>query len=372
MDQETNKSLRCLIKLSILVLALVAIYLLFTYVLPLLGKFLAYLPVLLLPFIFAIILALVVEPVVVFFELRLRFKRTLAVVVSLLLVIGGFIYIISSLIVVIIRQMSSLYHMAISHSDQIISLLMNTFGDMRLFYLRMDFPPQVQDTLQANLQKALEMGQHLMNSSINGLINALSILPSLMIFLMIATVATFFIIKDRALIRSFVIHILPPSAQSTGRGVVTELLNAFTGFIKAYSILIFITFMTTLVSLKILQVKYALTIALIVGCMDVLPVLGPGAVFLPWIIWEFMAGRTGMGIALLVVYVLISAVRQFLEPKIVGDNIGLHPLATLVSLYVGLQLGGVIGMIMGPVCVVIFIAMYRAGIFERWDWRKES
>ncbi len=74
---------------------------------------------------------------------------------------------------------------------------------------------------------------------------------------------------------------------------------------------------------------------------------------------------------MLVAYIIISGVRQFLEPKIVGDNIGLHPLATLVSLYVGLQLGGVVGMIMGPVCVVIFIAMYRSGILDRFDWRKK-
>lgn len=372
MDTEIKRGLKILIKLSIIVMALVAFYLLFTYVLPILGKFLAYIPILFLPFIFAILLALVVEPVVEFFEKRLRFKRALAVVVSLLLVIGGFIYIVSSLIVVIIRQMSSLYYMAINHSDQIVGMFMDAFTDIRLFYIRLDLPLQVQETFQGNLQKALEAGQSIMDSSIKGLIEALSMLPGLMIFIMIATVATFFIIKDRALIRSFVFHILPADAQSTGRNVVGELFGAFTGFMKAYSILIFITFLTTLVALKVLQVKYALTIALVVGLLDILPVLGPGAFFLPWILWELVGGRTGMGIALLVVYTLISAVRQFLEPKIVGDNIGLHPLATLVSLYVGLQLGGIIGMIMGPVCVVIFIAMYRAGLFDRFDWRKES
>jgi predicted PurR-regulated permease PerM len=124
------------------------------------------------------------------------------------------------------------------------------------------------------------------------------------------------------------------------------------------------------VSLKILGVKYVLTISLLVGLADILPVLGPGAVFLPWIVWQFINGRTGMGISLLAVYIIISVVRQFLEPKIVGDNIGLHPLTTLISLYVGLQLGGAVGLILGPVTVVIFIACYRAGVFDRFDWRK--
>jgi len=91
---------------------------------------------------------------------------------------------------------------------------------------------------------------------------------------------------------------------------------------------------------------------------------------IPWIIWEFITGHTGMGISLSVVYTIIIVVRQFLEPQIVGDSIGLHPLATLLSLYVGLQIGGITGMILGPVLVVIIIASYRAGLLERFDWRE--
>ncbi len=96
MDAETNKSLKVLIKVSILVLALVAFYLLFTYVLPIIGKVLAYIPVLFLPFIFAILMALAIEPVVNMFETKLRFKRSLAVITSLFLVIGGVIYFVSA------------------------------------------------------------------------------------------------------------------------------------------------------------------------------------------------------------------------------------------------------------------------------------
>ncbi|HZK87075.1 MAG TPA: sporulation integral membrane protein YtvI [Syntrophomonas sp.] len=371
MDNEIKKNLKTLLKISIIVMTMVAIYLLFVYIFPILGKILAYIPYLFLPFIFAILIALLVEPVVNFFEIKLRFKRTLAVISSLLLVIGGFIYIVSLIVSVSIKQLSSLYRIAQSHSDQMIAQLMGSISDLRLFYLRLDLPPQVQQTLQSNLQKAVEWGQNVMGTMINGLVSAVTMLPGLIIFLMIATVATFFIIKDRALIRSFVLHIIPPHMRVSGLNILAELINALMGFIKAYSTLIFITFVLTLAALKILGVQYALTLGLIIAGMDILPILGPGTIYIPWIIWEFIAGRTGMGIALLVVYIIISAIRQFLEPKIVGDNIGLHPLATLVSLYVGLKLGGVVGMVMGPVCVVIFIAIYRAGMLDRFDWRKQ-
>ena len=141
---------------------------------------------------------------------------------------------------------------------------------------------------------------------------------------------------------------------------------------KAYSILISITAIITIVGLKILGISYIFTIGILVGILDILPILGPGTLFIPWIIWEIISGDTGFAVSLLVLYVIISVVRQFLEPKIIGDNIGLHPLATLISLYVGLQLGGIVGMIAGPVLLVIFIACYRVGVFNRFNWRKSD
>ncbi len=369
MDHEIKKNLQLLIKISSIVIAMFGLYLLLVYLFPILGRLLAYIPNLFLPFIFAILIAVLVEPVVHFFENKLHFKRVLAVLTSLLLVIGGFVYILSMLISVIIKQLTNIYRTTQSSADTMIPELISGISQIRLFFLRLDLPLQIQNTMQASIQQTIEWGQQLISTVINSLVSFVTILPGVMIFLMIATVATFFIIKDRALIRSFVLHIIPPGMRDSSQNVLGKLIKAFVGFIKAYSILISITFILTLVAMKILDVQYALTLALIIAVADILPVLGPGTIYVPWIIWEFISGRIGMGIALLVAYVIISAVRQFLEPKIIGDNIGLHPLVTLMSLYVGLKLGGVVGMIMGPVCVVIFIAIYRTGVLDRYDWR---
>ncbi len=372
MDPELQRNLKKLVQWTIYVMVLLAIYLLFTYVFPILTRVLIYFPVVFMPFIFAILLALIIEPVVSLFERYGRLKRSWAVFVSLSLVIGGFISIVLMVSAVVIREMSSLYRLALSHSDEIIGQIMISISNFRLSYLELNLPPQVQDAVQENLQSGIQILQQLMGNTINGLMQAFIKLPGILVFIGIATVAAFLIIKDRALIRTFVIEILPSSSRAKAVNVIGELLKALSGFIKAYSILITITAVITLVSLRILGVQYAFLLGILVGIMDILPVLGPGAVMVPWIIWEFMVGHTGMGISLLVVYVIISVVRQFLEPQIVGDSIGLHPLATLLSLYVGLQLGGVMGMILGPVLVVIFIASYRAGLLERFDWRKKG
>ncbi len=372
MDPELRRNLKRLIKWTIAVMILVAIYLLFHLVFPILVKLLAYFPVIFMPFIFALLLALLIEPIVILFEKHARLKRNWAVFLSLITVIGGFICVVLLLVSVIIKEMSALYRLALYRSDQIIGQVMASLSDFRLFYLQLNLPPQLHDALQDNLQKGLQLVQNLMNQSINTLVQGFTSLPGILVFLAISTVATFFIIKDRALIRTFVMEILPSPARSKTREVITELLRALSGFFKAYSILITITAIITLVALKILGVKYAFTLGIIVGLLDILPIFGPGALIVPWIIWEFIAGNTGMGISLSVVYTLITVVRQFLEPQIVGDSIGLHPLATLISLYVGLQLGGAVGMIMGPVLVVIFIASYRAGLLDRFDWRGRS
>jgi sporulation integral membrane protein YtvI len=369
LDNEIKKNLQLLLKISSIVIAMFGLYLLLVYIFPILGRVLAYIPNLFLPFIFAILIAILVEPVVNFFEKRLHFKRVLAVLTSLLLVIGGFVYIVSMLVSVIIKQLTTIYWATQSDADAMIPELISKITEVRLFFLRLDLPVQMQNTMQSSIQQAIVWGQHLISSIINSLVSFATMLPGLMIFLMIATVATFFIIKDRALIRSFILHIIPPAMRDSSQNILGRLIKAFVGFVKAYSILISITFILTLVAMKILDVQYALTLALIIAIADILPVLGPGTIYIPWITWEFISGQIGMGLALLVVYVIISAVRQFLEPKIVGDNIGLHPLVTLMSLYVGLKLGGVVGMIMGPVCVVIFIAIYRTGILDRFDWR---
>ena len=368
MDPELQKYLKLLAKIAIFVLSLVSIYLLFSYVIPMLGKILAYIPVLFLPFIIAVLLAVIIEPVVIVFETRLRLKRNWAVVFSLMTVVGGFVLIVSSLISMIIKDLTILYPRIASYSDQVITGFMNTISDFRLLYLQMDLPPQVQNAIQENMQGGIETLKEIINGSLDILMQVFAKLPSIFILIIIATVATFFIIKDRAVLSRFVLHLLPGDARSATRRVFSELFRALTGFLKAYSILITITAILTIVSLKILGVKYILTIGILVGLLDILPVLGPGTLFIPWIIWQFIIGKTSMAIGLTIVYIIISVTRQFLEPKIVGDNIGLHPLATLVSLYIGLQIAGLTGMILGPVLVVIFIASYRAGVFDKINW----
>lgn len=372
MDPDLLKQIKILVRLAILVMGLLALYLLFIYLLPWVGKVLSVLPVLFLPFILAAILAVLIEPVVSRLEKHLHLNRGIAVFFSLVMVVGALCLVLFLLVSEIIHEMSRLYPLVSSYSGHISSRVVEAVSQFKLFYIQLNLPPSIQSSLQGNLDKALVLLQGALNGAINIMVQLFAILPSAAVFLLISTVGTFFIVKDRALLRRFFLTVLPAQARSQTRNIISELFKALVGFVRAYSTLISITAVLSMVGLRLMGSEYALTIGILAGILDILPILGPATIFIPWIIWEFAVGNTQFAVGLLVLYVIISVVRQFLEPKIVGDNLGLHPLATMVSLYVGLQLGGVAGMVLGPVLVVIFMACYRVGLFDRFKWRNNK
>src|SRR5699024_5835394 len=117
-----------------------------------------------------------------------------------------------------------------------------------------------------------------------------------------------------------------------------DLKKALLGYLKAQLTLISITGAIVFVGLLILHVDYALTIAVATGLIDLLPYLGTGIVFVPWIIYMFFTGNYFLTIGLAVLYAIVLIQRQIMEPKIVSSNIGLDPLATLIAIFVGIQL----------------------------------
>jgi sporulation integral membrane protein YtvI len=113
-----------------------------------------------------------------------------------------------------------------------------------------------------------------------------------------------------------------------------------------------------------LGVNYSITIALICGLVDIIPYLGTGTIFIPWIIFEFIAGNTSLAIGLSVLYIIVVVQRQLIEPKVLSSSIGLDPLATLIALFIGFKLIGFLGLIAGPVVLVIFNTLQRANVFK--------
>ena len=129
-------------------------------------------------------------------------------------------------------------------------------------------------------------------------------------------------------------------------------------YIKAQIILMTICFFELLISFNILfflkfNVSYPLLVSIVICLIDALPILGAGAVLLPWAGISFILGDIKLGIALILIYLLVLSVRQMLEPKLISQNIGVHPLVTLISMYSGFKFFGVMGFLIGPVVMII-------------------
>jgi sporulation integral membrane protein YtvI len=131
------------------------------------------------------------------------------------------------------------------------------------------------------------------------------------------------------------------------------MFSALFGYIRAQLILMSMTFIELNIGLAIAGVKHSILVAAIISLIDALPILGSGSILIPWSAFSFLMGNFELGVALLVIYVVVLVVRQFVEPKVLGQQIGLHPLITLVAMYSGLKLFGFAGLIIGPVSFLL-------------------
>lgn len=143
-------------------------------------------------------------------------------------------------------------------------------------------------------------------------------------------------------------------------------------WLKSYATIIFITFCEISIGLNILKLigvydgGYIIAISIAVAIVDIFPVLGTGTVMVPWAIINFFNGNIGLGIGLLILYAAVTVIRQILEPRLVAMNVGIHPVFTLMGMYLGVQLFGVIGIFILPITFVLLKALNDEGIIHLW------
>jgi sporulation integral membrane protein YtvI len=180
-----------------------------------------------------------------------------------------------------------------------------------------------------------------------------SALPSVLFFLIVSVVACFYFCTDGVSItRSFGVF-LPHRWKQKMPQIKENLRDVLKKYVKAYGILLLLTFALLLVGFWILQVEYAFLLAFLIALADLLPVIGVGTILIPWGIVMLLQKQFYLGFGLLILYLVISLVRQVAEPKVLGKSLGLHPLLTLFATYVGFTLFGLLGMILAPIAALL-------------------
>lgn len=178
-------------------------------------------------------------------------------------------------------------------------------------------------------------------------------LPGVAFALVTGILTGFYLTLDHDKFRDSLMPILPSGAIETMSNMRRGIAEAVGGFLKASLTMMLITFGGLFLGFVILRVDYSLLLALIISVVDFLPVFGVGTVLLPWSAFCFIGGDYKLGLGLIVLYGVLYAVRQFVEPHLMGNFIGLHPLVALIAVYAGFKLFGVVGMILAPPAVYI-------------------
>ena len=314
------------------------------------------------PFAIGIALAFILEKPVNAVVTKLKISRkivgTIAVVITFLLIAG-----------IIALAITSLVNEAISLSAKIPNIYENLKLEYKTIYTSITemldrTPSGVSESLYNIGLNILSKLATLTTKLANTVINFIIFIPNILIYIIITFLATLFLVIDR----KFMTDILPNSWVKKITDVIAKCFISLTKYLKALLILITVTFVELLIAFVILKVDYPLTIAIIGALIDALPILGISALLLPWAIYSAVTGELGFGISLVILYFIMTIVRQLIEPKVVSNNLGTHPFITLLCMYLGFKILGLAGLIIGPVLMIIFknvfSTMFKSGYFK--------
>lgn len=347
----------------------------FLAVVTIIGLFLVYhLLRLAYPFLIAAVLAFLINPLVQFFEKYLRFPRALAVLTGILFLFGVIGTLVTVLVKKIIDGILFLSDFIPGQIESISTNVQNYFNHyvLPLWDQSIGFFDGLEDSQRQIFQEGIQMVgnniasllQSIGQSITNGVTTFIAALPLTFTVIIFSILGIYFISKDQNKYTKMYRESMPFIFRKKTWDVLMDLKSKIFGFLRSQIILMFLTLMISLVGLLILRVEHFLTLGVIMGLLDLIPYLGPGLIIVPWSIYSFFTGDLFMGVGLLVLYATTIIVRQIFEPKILSSSMKLNPLAVLVSLFAGLQLFGVTGLVIGPILLVLIVSLYDAKVFE--------
>jgi len=315
----------------------------------------------LLPFILALALASLLEPLVGFLEARARLPRPVATLVSLVLFVvsGGYVLLmIFTKVVSELVQMGSLLQRYQRVPVDFAMYLIERLNELNELFDQRGLPLSVQQNIIQTVENLASAAVNLAAHAINVVLNAMSQVPYLVVVMVISFIATYFLVKDRDRLVESVISLSPAGMRDRLRDAWSRISADILGFFKATLILVSITVLMVAAGLMAIGVNYWMTLAIIAGILDLIPVLGPGFLFVPWAIGAATLGHVGLALQLVILYAATFLARQLFQAKILGDSIGIHPLWMLVVLYGGIQFFGLYGFIVAPVLIIVGKAVY--------------
>lgn len=237
------------------------------------------------------------------------------------------------------------------YTSQIEPSLSAFFNEIERAVYRMD-PALVENLNEVFSQLVQSLGELITNLSMKAVGDVsgfAAALPGFFIEILLMIISTFFIAADFDILSGFVMRQFSGRASELIIKIKEYVAGTLFVCIRSYALIMSITFVEMSIGLTLIGIDNSVAIALCIAVFDILPVLGTGGIMIPWVIFTAVQGKLSLALGLLVVYIVVTVIRNILEPKIVGSQIGLHPVVTLISMFVGAQLFGIIGLFGFPI-----------------------
>ncbi|MEY8412777.1 sporulation integral membrane protein YtvI [Lachnospiraceae bacterium 62-26] len=318
------------------------------------------------PFVIGWMIASIANPVVSWLERRVKLIKkwgSALIIIGVLGMVGLLVYLLASTltreVVSLLQNIPDMYEDLEAGMDTIGESLTGVFSLL---------PAGVQEgwhTIMANLDQMMgEIIGRLGEPTVSAAGRFAKGIPSALVAAIVTFISAYFFIAERESVLLWAKGIAPDALVSRMTMVVDNFKYAVGGYFKAQFKIMVVVYVLLLAGFLILKVHFAFLLALLIAFLDFLPFFGTGTALLPWAVYKFMMGNYKLVVGLLVIYGITQLVRQLIQPKLVGDSMGLNPLVTLILLYAGYKTGGVLAMIFAVPVGMIAINLYKAGAFD--------
>lgn len=357
MDRKVSNRKAFLINLLYVAAIIALIFLAFKYALGYLA-----------PFLISFLVAAALHPLIRWIAKKTRIKASIAgivvallfwvVMIALILLI---LYLLTREAIALLGNMGDISHVVQSVADQIEIWLEGLYASFNGTAASL-----LDSSIDSVTKSIINFTANIAGSIVDFATYIALKLPSVLLFLLVTVLSSVFLCSDYTNVRTFLSCQLPPRYYSKYVLVRNFIGGTIGKFIRAYGLIMCITFCELLLSFSILKLNYAVLLALLITIFDVLPYVGCSTVLIPWGVISIALGNISLGIGLLVTSIVIGIVRNTIEPKIVGKQIGLHPLIVLVSIYIGGKILGLIGIFIFPITIMFIKMLKEEGYIRGW------
>jgi sporulation integral membrane protein YtvI len=314
--------------------------------------------------IFAFITAMLLDGFVSSISKTFKLKNRLwSVLIAFLVYVGALLGLAFIVVSVLTKQIINFSQKSPGFAKDLYSSVVLPFMKRWESYAQ-TLPAEVIKSAEGTVEKGIASLEKFTQNLVEGTVQLVAVVPGFLIDFLIYLIALFLILLEFPAIKRKVRTFLKESTYQKFSLVFQDLSKAGIGFIKAQLLLSLITFVMAYTGLWLLKVPYTLLLSVLILFVDILPILGTGSVLVPWAIVAMFQGNQHLGIGLIIMFIVITIVRRIVEPKVYSANMGLTPLAAVISLYLGFKILGFAGLFLGPALVIVYETLRKAGVIK--------